>query len=236
MSGVRLLLTALLATLVAAAPAGAKPRASVDVTACRGSLDPELRVAAFEGAMRQVPGGERMEMRFTLRERPAAQRWRSLDAEGWDAWVGSDPGVVEYHYTRQVAGLAAPAAYRTVVRFRWLDAAGAVLARRKVTSEVCRQHDLRPDLHVAEAAFRDGAWRVRLRNEGRTAAGPSTLVVQVGAVEREVLVRSVKAGQDRTIDVLAPPCRAGQSLRAAADAEGAVDERDEGDNVLSRGC
>ena len=42
--------------------------------------------------------------------------------------------------------LSAPAAYRTVVRFRWLDADGAVLARSRATSRVCRQPDLRPDL------------------------------------------------------------------------------------------
>ena len=115
-------------------------------------------------------GSDRMQVRFTLQVREGAlPAWRRVVAPGLDEWLTSAPGVSRYSYAKTVQNLSAPAAYRTVVRFRWLDAGGAVLARSRATSRACRQPDMRPDLAVARIDVDAGRSRPARR------ATPSTL-------------------------------------------------------------
>ena len=199
-------------------------------------MDPELRLAAFEARMKRVAGSERMQMRFALRER-SAEGWRAVAAEDWATWSTSDPGVAEYRYTKEVGRLAAPATYRTVVRFRWLDAGGEVVARRTVRSKRCRQPDLRPDLRVTSIEHRATGYLVRVSNAGRTRAAASQLELTVEGQPYVVEVGAVKARSTRSVEVEAPRCTPGGSgLVAVADHGDAIDERDEADNVLGRDC
>ena len=80
--------------------------------------------------MRAARGSERMQVRFTLQVREdALASWRRVAATGFDTWLTSLPEVRRYTYAKTVTNLSAPAAYRTVVRFRWLDEDGAAAAR-----------------------------------------------------------------------------------------------------------
>jgi hypothetical protein len=238
--GVKFYATASLAAALLALPAtaGAKPRASVVLTGCQTAVDPELRMAAFEARARRVDGADRMQMRFTLHERGSAvPRWSALSAEGWDAWVTSDPGVAEYRYTREIGRLSAPAGYRAVVRFRWLDAQGVVLARRRAVSAACRQPDLRPNLVVHDVTWRDGRFHVELRNTGRTRAAASQVELMAGQAAYRAPVAPIRPGASRTVAVEAPRCRPGDAgLSAVADVTNAVDERVEDDNGFARNC
>jgi len=158
--------------------AAAADGASVKLLDCVPALEPQDRMAMFEGRMTPRRGSERMQLRFTLQVREPAVEWRRVVAPGLDQWLTSNPGVRRYSYAKTVQNLAAPAAYRMVMRFRWLDAAGAVMARSRATSRACRQPDLRPELEalaveVSPAVAPDRRrFAITVRNRGRIAAGP----------------------------------------------------------------
>jgi hypothetical protein len=244
----RLLLICALALLGAAslrsspgfalAAADAAAAASVKLRDCASALEPEERSATFEARMRSAHGSERMQVRFTLQVREGVlPGWRRVVADGLDEWQASEPGVTRYSYSQTVRNLSAPAAYRTVVRFRWLDAAGDVIERSRATSRICRQPDMRPDLRVTLIDATDGGYTVALRNAGRSAAGPFSVALTAGDAALEPLaLDGMEAGEQRFVTVAGPACEPGEPLTATADGGDAVDERDEDDNVLVAAC
>ena len=140
----------LLPTLVAAfapAAADASPKARALLLGCAQGLVPMDRSAVFEGEMRAQPGTARMQMRFHLRTRASRHpRWGRIGASGLGEWVTSDPGMTHYVFTKRVENLSAPASYRMIIHFRWLDAVGGILAREVAVTRRCRQPDLRPNV------------------------------------------------------------------------------------------
>jgi hypothetical protein len=237
----RALLLSLL--LLAASPAAAQA-ASVKLLACVPALDGPERSATFEARVRPLRGSDRIQVRFTLQVREAAlETWRRVAAPGLDEWLTSAPGVSRYSYSKTVQNLAAPATYRMVVRFRWLDAGGAVVARSRATSRGCRQPDMRPDLEVAgivvTAPLEPGPARyaVELVNAGRSPAAAFTVTLSAGGEQLDpVAVAGLAPGERRVLELAGPRCAPGTTLTATADPELAVDERDEDDNVLVAAC
>ena len=232
------LLAPVLAGLVLAPAAAAKPRAVV------ASCDRVHRAAAFEGRMDALPQADRMQMRFKLQvSTPDEPAWTRLAVPGFSAWVTSEPGRTRYVYTKRVESLLAPALYRVSVRFRWLDAGGAVLRTAKAVSRSCRQPDPRPDLRVlgvtlapAGAGGASRRYDIVLRNAGRSDAAAST--VQLRLADGTVLsadVPPIARGDREDVFVSGPACRPGDTLVATADAGDAVDERDEA-NAVSLPC
>ena len=109
---------------------------------------PPGRVATFEGRMR-VRKHTRARCRCASRcrrARPTSRAGTSCAAAGFGKWLTSNPGVGRYVYTKRVVELEAPASYRTLVRFRWLDADGDRVASAKSTSAACRQATCGPNL------------------------------------------------------------------------------------------
>jgi hypothetical protein len=235
--------------LLLAAPAFAAPAAaagvpaSVKVTECTPALDPEARTATFEARIRALPGADRLAVRFTLQTRGKGElRWRRVSAPGLDSWLVSDHGVGRYAYAKTVRNLTAPASYRVVVRFRWLDAGGDVLRTARQTSAPCRQPDLRPDLvprRVDVLPGLDPAERnyvVVVRNAGRTSAPASTVTLRIGdRLLGPAAVPPLLADTGSPVAFTAPACVPGEPLELTADAGDAVDEADE-DNVLLVPC
>jgi hypothetical protein len=244
----RLASPTLLAAALAVAPAGAAsaaaPAARAVVTGCERGLEPADRTGTFEGQMRRIAGTARMQMRFALQARtPDRARWSTVSAPGFGTWLGSSPGTARYVYTKRVGNLLAPAAYRVTVHFRWLDAAGAVLATAHQSSPACRQPDPRPDLVVrsigVEAAPSPARRRyvVLVRNTGRSHAAPTTLALSIGGeAQPDASVPDLAAGEGTLVTVTGPACAEGAELVAAADAGQIVDESDESDDVLTRAC
>jgi CARDB protein len=233
------------AALLAAAPgAAAASSGSVRVLECTSALDPTERVVTFEGRMRATARSATMQMRFTLQARtPDSARWRRVDAEGFDVWLQSQPGVRRYSYAKSVRNLVAPAAYRTTVRFRWLDATGAVLARSSTVSASCAQNDLRPDLvprslDVLPAPDRrQRRYAVAVRNAGASASGASQLRLDVAGRESSLAdVPPLDAGETTSVAVLGPACVPGDPVVAVLDPAGHVDESDEDANALEVAC
>jgi hypothetical protein len=127
--------TLLICALILCAFPAAASAASVKLVECA----PQARMAMFEARLGARSGSERMQVRFTLLVRNAAlHEWRRVAADGLDAWLTSAADVGRYSYAKTVQNLSAPAAYRMVVRFRWLDADRALLARARATSRSCR--------------------------------------------------------------------------------------------------
>jgi hypothetical protein len=241
----RALCLCLIAVLLAPLGAEARAPAGVALQQCRSALEPAERRATFVGRMLRGPAAHRLQMRFRLQQRaPGDRRWTRVDAADWGQWHVSDPGVRGYRYAKTVLGLSAPAAYRTVVRFRWISTDGRVVARRRAVSRPCRQADLRPNLRITRIDVSPtesaGLWRYRitLRNAGRSRVGPSVLALLVdGELRERVAVRGPAPWGQRVVEVLAPPCDpAGAGISARADVDDQVSERDETDNVLEQAC
>ena len=140
-----------------------------------------------------------------------------------------------------------PAAYRFHVAFRWSDDAGAVVREASVTTAVCRQPDLRPDLRVDSVqilpAARSGLVRyvVLLGNEGRS-RGRARVVAATfpGDATPGLHLRSVRRlvpGETAVVTFVGPGCVAGDQPAAfVADPSNAVDEVDEANNALAASC
>jgi len=232
--------------LAAAAAFGAAPAAAADSTArvallsCGTGLSSGERTAVYEGRMRRVSGTRKMQMRFALQWRqPGAKRWAGIKAPGLGTWVSSNPGVKSYTFTKRIENLAAPASYRVVVRFRWLDARGHTLHSDTIVARPCRQPDLRPNLvptRVYTERIGDPAMRryvVVVRNKGETAAGGFD--VAFGTLPPAHVV-DLGPGVSTLVSFEAPRCDAPASLTATVDAGALIDEADEDDNSLSVPC
>jgi CARDB len=221
--------TALIA--LAASLAGAAP-ARAELVSC----EPGHRAAEFEAAMDAVPGAERLAMRFTLQARkPGRRRYRRVHAPGFSEWTSSSPGTERYVFTRRVEALVGPARYRVLVRFKWLDADGDVIARARRRSRSCRQRDHRPNLKVMALQVAGGDYRVLVGNRGRSASGPFELELTVDGEPLEpVTVDGLEPWEDRLIDFRGPEC--GTTARAVADPLDLVDERAEDDNSMALSC
>ena len=243
MRRIALVLLLFLAGLAPAAPAHAAT-SGVRLLSCESALEQQAREATFEARMRVRKSARKMQMRFTLQTRSQEHpRWHRLGAPGFGKWLTSDTGVGRYVYTKRLVSLAAPASYRTLVRFRWLDADGDRVASARATSAVCRQRDLRPNLKPLGVEARPGADSSHVRyvvpvvNRGRSQAGPFDVVVSVdGTTLPPAQTPELAPGERALVEVMGPPCTPGQLLTADVDPTGAVDERREDDNQLSVPC
>jgi hypothetical protein len=98
------------------------------------------RSATFAAEMTTLPGSARMQMRFEVQERqPGEALFHAIVAPGLSAWRTSDASVHVYKYLRQVTNLDAPAIYRALVHFRWLNAHGDVVRRAERFTPRCDQ-------------------------------------------------------------------------------------------------
>ena len=169
-----LLITLLVLLFPAAADA-----ASVKTVDCMPALDGAARGATFEAKMKAVKGTERR-CRSASRSRSATtarRSWRRVSRRRLRHVAQLAGRCPPLHLRRTIQNLAAPAVYRTTVRFRWLDAEGDTLRTARDTSSWCRQPDLRPDLEVTAVDVLPGPradrrrYTVTVRNDGRTDAG-----------------------------------------------------------------
>jgi hypothetical protein len=232
----------ILAAMVAlvAAPAAHAADARVTLVSCTTGLASADRTVVYEGRMRRISGTRRMQMRFALQWRqPGSKRWLGLKAPGLGSWVSSNRGVNSYTFTKRIENLAAPASYRVVVRFRWLDARGHTIDSDSIVARPCRQPDLRPNLvpkRVYAERIDDPERRryvVVVRNEGATAAGAFDVGFSALAPAHVV---DLGPGVSTLVSFEAPRCDAPANLTATVDPGALIDEADEDDNMLSVPC
>jgi hypothetical protein len=229
----RTALIAVIALLVApAAVASAAGPASVALTAC----EPRERAAEFEARMDRVEGTARMKLRFTLEARKAGKGWRRVAAPELGGWRTADPATTRYISSRRVTALVGPARYRTLVRFRWVDAHGETIAHEKARSRSCWQSDHRPNLKLRALSFEGNeamTYVVLVANTGLSESGAFDLELTGLATQP---IASLAPGEERLVEVPGPTCERGAVVRAKADPLDLVDERSERDNALRRPC
>jgi hypothetical protein len=236
----RLLAATVVALALGAGSASADvPSLGVRVAKCSTGVDPASRSAVFTAGMPAIAGTARMEMRFDLlQQRPGADGFAHVDLPKWGGWEHSSKSDVPgFIFTKRIEQLAAPADYRAVVRFRWLDSHGKALRNARRTSSTCHQPDQRPDLRVGDLTLApDGSYVVGLSNAGHSDAGPFAISLAAGGVTGTSQVAGLAAGMSTTVAVAAGRCGPGELVTITLDPTDAVDEAHEGDNTVIRPC
>ena len=116
------------------------PVVAATVEQCATTGEQVDRSATFSGEMTALAGTARMEMRIEVQERPSGEEsFHTVAAPGLGVWRGSAPGVKIYQYVKQVTNLAAPADYRALIRFHWLNEKGYVVRRAERHTLRCAQ-------------------------------------------------------------------------------------------------
>jgi hypothetical protein len=231
-----------LAVLAVAAAAHPAPAHAV-VTSCQKSTDVAARSATFEGRMRAWRHSARLQMRFRLQaQTPDDPVWRGVDVESFGQWRSADVGVRRFVYDKRVEQLLAPAAYRVVVRFRWLDARGHVVGRARRTSVACREPDPRPNLLIRQLIV-TGTGKATahyvavVANTGRTTAPAFGVRFDAAGVPfASSSAAALAPGETVRVPVDGPACTAAESMDAVVDPDGLIDERNEADNELTTTC
>ncbi len=236
---------AVLAAIFVPLASGLPPRATTAVDRCHSALSATERYAVFSGTMRSLRhGADRMQMRFDLFQRDkGAATFKHVAAPGLGVWNPANRGVRRFRFRQKVANLSAPAAYRTVVSFRWLGAGGRVFSKASRVTTVCFEPDLRADLRIGRITGsrqpnERALYQVTVRNDGRTAAPGFDVSLDVNGAP--VLptqgLPALGAGTKQVLAFRGPRCSPGTSLVATADPDNRVDEADESDDVLSLPC
>jgi len=113
---------------------------SAKLEQCVTSVVQAERSATFAGEMTAIANTAHMAMRVDVQERlPGEALFHTLSAPGLGVWRSSDPKVKVYKYLKQVTNLSAPAVYRGLVRFRWLNAKGHVIKHAERLTARCAQ-------------------------------------------------------------------------------------------------
>jgi hypothetical protein len=113
---------------------------SAKLEQCVTSVVQAERSATFAGEMTAIADTAHMAMRVDVQERlPGEALFHTLSAPGLGVWRSSDPKVKVYKYLKQVTNLSAPAVYRGLVRFRWLNAKGHVIKHTERLTARCAQ-------------------------------------------------------------------------------------------------
>jgi CARDB protein len=205
---------------------------TASVTACHADPLQANRYAIFASQMTAVAGTRTMAVEFALQERSAgASSFTAVSAPGFGAWVSSQPGVGIYTYDHEITALPAPAAFRVLVRARWLNRRRRVIHTEELLSPVCAQPLQTPDLavgalrraHPAGSAGED--YSVQVVNTGAVAAGAFEVGLTVNGVAlADVSVPGLAADAATVVQFAGPACTAGSTLVAVADAAGAIAE------------
>ena len=224
-----------------AAAAAAATDGSVELLECTHGKRTADRNALFRGAMRQLPDGQSMRMRFELSERVGRGAWRGVKAPGLGAWRYARPGVSSFAYRQRIAALQRGTVYRVAVKFQWHDAAGALIERQTAHSPVCRQGGPLPNVRVGGLKRLSGPtldtvrYVVSVVNDGAAAAPrlEVSLLVDGAEVDTQGMGR-VGARSRREIAFVGPACTG--AIAVQLDPGDKLRELDERDNARSFPC
>jgi hypothetical protein len=218
----------------ASSPATTVPtrQLSATLSACHSDPLAANRYAIFASQMTSIPDTNTMAVNFQLQERSAkGAPFAAVTAPGFGMWVSSQAGIGIYTSDHEVTALPAPAAFRVLVRARWLDRGHHVIRHAVRLSPVCVQPLLAPNLAIGALTRAPGSvaatvsYTVVVRNAGTTAAGPFQVSFSLGGVALpNITVPGLAAGATQLVTFTGPHCAAGSSLTAVADSAGAVSE------------
>ncbi len=244
----------LLAMLVPAAATGrdvSATRAELRHAICQSALEPAARAISVQAVMRPLSGTVRLQLRFELLARHGGtSSYRAISGGDLGSWIspqnptlGARPGDV-WIFEKQVVDLAAPAAYRFRVSFRWVGAHRRVIATTTELARKCTQPELRPDLRVRRVTVTPAdkparsIYLVTVANAGATAAGPFS--VQFAPGGSDPLLTSPVTGLAPQATVMlrfnARACVSGVGPTVTVDPGQQVDDFDRSNNVFAITC
>jgi hypothetical protein len=110
---------------------------------CVTSTVQSERSATFTAHMVAPDTTQRMAIKIQLQQRLHGEsEYHTIAAPGLGVWHSSEPGVRIDNYVQQVTNLTAPASYRALVDFRWLNNKGHLLKRTELHTSHCLQPTL----------------------------------------------------------------------------------------------
>jgi hypothetical protein len=203
------------------------------VSACH--IDPLQgnRYAIFQSQMTAVAGTRTMTVSFVLQVQHTRKgAFATVAVPGFGSWVHSQPGVGIFTYSHEVTSLPAPAAFRVLIRARWLDRHHRVIRHEDIDSTACVQPLLQPNLAIGQPLSRHAGssagtavYGVVVRNDGTAAANNFAVGLTVnGVAQPSVTIPSLAADSTQIVEFTTPRCTAGTSIVATADAAGALTE------------
>ncbi len=215
-------------------PGGVAQPLSASISACHSDQLQANRYAIFASQMTSVPGTRTMAVEFELQERePGAAQFVTVSAPGFGVWVASQPGVGIFTYSHEVTSLPAPAAFRVLVRARWLDRRRLVIRHDTLVSPLCAEPLETPDLVLGKALTRHRVagspgtvvYSLEVFNAGNAAAGAFQVSLTVNGVAlADASVTALAAGSNQLVQFSGPPCTSGSTLTAVADPGAAISE------------
>jgi CARDB len=239
-------------TVLAAAAAGvdaSQPRAQLRRFDCQRAVDPAARTVSVRAVMRPLSGTLKMAMRFELLSKTKAGHpyspVRGGDLGSWispsNPTLGQRPGDT-WTVNKPVVDLAAPAAYRFRVFFRWTGAHDHVLGTAVKESPTCVQRELRPDLLVVPPIQvqsvtgqpSENRYVATIRNGGATAAGPFEVLFAPEGKTRNVA--GLGSYSSTRVSFIGPVCTSTSPPIVEVDPNGQVEDYNRANNSLTVAC
>jgi hypothetical protein len=122
------------------APATGPGPVSAGVEQCVPAVVQTERSATFTAQMTAVTGTQHMAIQMEIQERtPADPSFHTVTAPGLGVWSESETGVKIYKFVKQFTNLAAPADFRALVHYRWIDNRGRTIAHTQRRTPLCEQ-------------------------------------------------------------------------------------------------
>jgi hypothetical protein len=249
-------LAACAAAALAAGVSGAgasTPVAKLRGFVCQRSVNPVGRGVAVSAVMRPLIGTRRLSLRFELLTRTkAGGPWTSVpggDIGAWltprDATLGRRPGDV-WIVKKSVNELAAPAAYKYRVSFRWSGTRNRTLGTAVRTSPTCSQPELRPDLLVRSIDVQPVSGHPHLNlyvatiaNGGATAA--KRFRVQFftpanGGASKYKTIKVLASHASTTVAFEGAACSTSAASTITVDPDGVVNDYNRDNNTMTAMC
>jgi hypothetical protein len=144
---------ALMAALPGAATTSPAPTLSAGVEQCVTAPTQADRSVTFTGQMETVAGAHRMAIEIVVQEHTIEEEgFHTLTTAGLGSWQRSEAGVKIYKVRQAVTDLPAPAVFRAIVRYRWMNEKGQVIRHDERRTPICKQPGERAKTATASPA------------------------------------------------------------------------------------
>jgi hypothetical protein len=131
----------------------ATPTLSAGVEQCVTAPTQADRSVTFTGQMETVAGAHRMAIEIVVQEHTIEEEgFHTLTTAGLGSWQRSEAGVKIYKVRQAVTDLPAPAVFRAIVRYRWMNEKGQVIRHDEHRTPICKQPGERAKTGTASPA------------------------------------------------------------------------------------
>jgi hypothetical protein len=116
------------------------PTLSAGVEQCVTAPTQAGRSVTFTGQMETVAGAHRMAIEIVVQEHTLEEEgFHRLTTAGLGSWQRSEAGVKIYKVRQAVTDLPAPAVFRAIVRYRWMNEKGEIIRHDERRTPLCKQ-------------------------------------------------------------------------------------------------